>query len=766
MTKHILITQCLQQDFVRPIGRHGALPNLLHIGHLEAKRLMGESPSKGPISLMMSWANSRPSNELKVIHIRDWHDPKDEKQKDHLEKFGEHCLAETEGAKYVFEESNDKDSIHVDSISLNDFIDTNLSEIIKKEVGEGDCHIGIIGVWSDAKVSFLAYELSTRFPGIKIGVCSALTASSSRQKHFMAMEQMKNLLGVNVFTSMGEFMDFLGERDEYELPELEKGMTKIIFDGPTESEYNQTDLDLVRYLFRDAKVVKIKNLDGGFSGNLVLGTESTDSMGHRQVPHVVKIGNATLIGQERESFEKIEAVLGNNAPSITEFADYNDRGAIKYRYASMGGGFSTSFQKIYMEGGDVDQILDRVFSEQLGQFYRASSIEKCNLLEYYQFSPRWAQSVRNKVEQIIGEKASGDRINFSPEISFPNPCLFYEEFLNHENMVPIHYAHMAYVHGDLNGANIVVDAHENVWLIDFFHTHRGHVLKDLIKLENDLLYIFTVIENDNEFMEALKLTDMMIEVEDLWSSLPENRLNEFNSPKIKRCFKTINKLRSFYPELIKSDRDPLQLFIAQMRYAVHNLSFDESNDLQKKWALYTAGQLSKKIMDRALAKNKLRIDWVDLKDDIPGKVGLTILPGRKDRERDLAQDLDVILEEGINKVICLVSQDELIEYGVFDLIKKYREIGLGVVHLPIMDQKTCSLDEMEGLVEMMMTELNQGHRFLVHCVGGVGRSGMVVACLLKRMGDDTESAIKKVRDSRSPRAIETTIQEELVEKFR
>ena len=32
----VLITQCLQRDFVDPIGPHDPLPNLLHVGYSEA----------------------------------------------------------------------------------------------------------------------------------------------------------------------------------------------------------------------------------------------------------------------------------------------------------------------------------------------------------------------------------------------------------------------------------------------------------------------------------------------------------------------------------------------------------------------------------------------------------------------------------------------------------------------------------------------------------------------------------------------------------
>ena len=43
----VLITQCLQRDFVDPIGPHDPLPNLLHVGYSEAARLLGPSRRRG-----------------------------------------------------------------------------------------------------------------------------------------------------------------------------------------------------------------------------------------------------------------------------------------------------------------------------------------------------------------------------------------------------------------------------------------------------------------------------------------------------------------------------------------------------------------------------------------------------------------------------------------------------------------------------------------------------------------------------------------------
>ena len=40
MKESILITQCLQNDFTKLIGKFESIPNLLHIGYDEARRIL------------------------------------------------------------------------------------------------------------------------------------------------------------------------------------------------------------------------------------------------------------------------------------------------------------------------------------------------------------------------------------------------------------------------------------------------------------------------------------------------------------------------------------------------------------------------------------------------------------------------------------------------------------------------------------------------------------------------------------------------------
>lgn len=69
-----------------------------------------------------------------------------------------------------------------------------------------------------SKNYFLAYDLKTRYPNFEIAVCSALCASSSRTMHFISIDQLKSILGIKIFSSVGDFTSFLTGT----LPKIEK----------------------------------------------------------------------------------------------------------------------------------------------------------------------------------------------------------------------------------------------------------------------------------------------------------------------------------------------------------------------------------------------------------------------------------------------------------------------------------------------------------------------------------------------------------------
>lgn len=590
----LLITQCLQNDFVKPLNKTDSLPNLLHVGYQESRRLIGDNPADGPVARFMSWANSQPSEKLAQIHIRDWHDKNDSVQAGHLRQFGQHCLAGTSGAEFVFSVSDNAHTI-IDSTTLNDFEGTLLAQTLNPFSTQRR-RVGLIGVWTEAKILFLAYELATRYPDFEIAVCSGLCASSSRSSHFLALQQLQRIVGVRIIDSVGAFIDFMGGDSSEEI--LADFQSSLQIEGMENLSATEADVNLLRYLFRDCKRVSVKILDGGFSGNIVVGTNSIDRYGHEQASHVVKIGPRDLMAKERTAFEQIETVLGNNAPSVADFADWSDRGAIKYRYASMGTGKAKSFQNHYQGGADQESIsryLHTVLNDQLGRLYRAVAEEKQDLLTYYCFDSRWAESVRQKIIDLIGHCSADAKLTILPSRTVDNIYTFYKHDLAQMRSWTMEFP-FSFVHGDLNGANIIIDERDNVWLIDFFHTHRGHVLKDFAKLENDVLYIYTKIDSESELAAAASLTDVLLEYDDPFN-LPPDVPAPFLSTRFERAYTTLRQIRSVADIYIMPDTQErrLQWLLPQLRYAVHTLGFDESGELQRRWALYAAGRFVEEI---------------------------------------------------------------------------------------------------------------------------------------------------------------------------
>lgn len=775
MEKAILLTQCLQNDFVRPIEKYDELPNRLHVGYSESLRLLGEQVERGPVSSVMEWAYQQPADQLEIIHIRDWHEAGDPAQRDHLAMFGEHCLADTPGADFVFESLRKKhtrpDHV-VNATGLNDFQGTNLARLLEAGGTGAPVKVGLMGVWTEAKIYFLAYELKTRYPHFQLALCSALCASSSRQMHFISLDQMRNILGLQVFSSVGDFTSFLTGS----LPDLQPHLSSRLEDSKLQFQQahnlQAVDKQLILYLFRDCREVMLKGLDGGFSGNVVLRARARDVHGHAQVPTVVKIGPRSLIAKERISFEQIQEVLGNNAPSIVDFCEIGERGAIKYRYAAMLEGEVHCFQDLYeagLDGEPLELLLDRIFLHQLGRLYEAESLEKVNLLDYYDFQAKYAPHVERSVRAILSPddpQAANLDSEVVPGFRARELPGFYagevQDIRNHADR--LHY--LSFVHGDLNGKNILQDGQGNVWIIDFFGAHRGHVLRDLVKLENDLLFIFTKITSQSELESACALTDRLLEQADLAAPPDPAEASQFALPHLQRAWKTVCHLRAYYPALVKLDRSPHQLHIAQLRYAVHTLSFDECNHWQKRWALHLAARCVQALRATHSGSQRLRIDFLPPARPGEGRLGLTILPGRRDRSRSLEADLAEIKRQGVSRVACLITENEFERYGVPGLKAAYAQAGLQTRYEPILDQGVPALSQLLPTLDWLEAELSAGRDVLVHCVGGLGRSGLVAAAyLIQKTGMTAKDALAQVRQYRSPRAVETRLQEEFLEQL-
>jgi protein-tyrosine phosphatase len=195
----------------------------------------------------------------------------------------------------------------------------------------------------------------------------------------------------------------------------------------------------------------------------------------------------------------------------------------------------------------------------------------------------------------------------------------------------------------------------------------------------------------------------------------------------------------------------------------------------------------------------LYLDWLDLAAaprfaDLPGRLGMTILPGKRvpgisgRHERDLELDATRLVTLGVNVFVLLVEDHELVRCGVPGFVETMNRHGIEVLRCPIVDGWTpreISLAERPlsvrhgplrtphpGDMAAFTTTLARievrlvtAQTVAVSCRGGLGRTGLLAACLLVNGGLDPSAAIAATRASRHG-AIETARQEAFVRAWR
>ena len=154
-----------------------------------------------------------------------------------------------------------------------------------------------------------------------------------------------------------------------------------------------------------------------------------------------------------------------------------------------------------------------------------------------------------------------------------------------------------------------------------------------------------------------------------------------------------------------------------------------------------------------------------------GRIGMTFCPGKHDPmamtgpwARDMHTDLAAIADWGAVALVTLMESYELDKLGVSGLGDAARAMGLGWYHLPVQDVSVPSAafeEQWTDVGETLRKQLLAGQSIVVHCRGGLGRTGIVAARLLIELGEKPVTALERVRAAR-PGAVETAEQEEYV----
>jgi protein-tyrosine phosphatase len=143
----------------------------------------------------------------------------------------------------------------------------------------------------------------------------------------------------------------------------------------------------------------------------------------------------------------------------------------------------------------------------------------------------------------------------------------------------------------------------------------------------------------------------------------------------------------------------------------------------------------------------------------------TPCPGTK--EVGLQESLEQLVAAGAAAIVTLMPKDEMQRNAVVDLPELCRQLDLEWFHLPIEDDHAPE----EEFTDAWAIARNKIHKLLddgksiaIHCKGGTGRTGLVIALILVERGVSAEEARAQVQSVR-PNALQIPAQLEFLQNF-
>ena len=156
------------------------------------------------------------------------------------------------------------------------------------------------------------------------------------------------------------------------------------------------------------------------------------------------------------------------------------------------------------------------------------------------------------------------------------------------------------------------------------------------------------------------------------------------------------------------------------------------------------------------------VSWFEEGGD-KGRLGITLCPGKYQPvastgswDRQLDVDIQALKQMGAGRIISLITREDMRILRVQDLGEEVCKHDMVWDHLPIADTTVPTEDWMNDampVVKEIIRSIPLGEDVVVHCMGGLSRAGTFASIYMWMRGIEMRTAIERVREQRSPHAI-------------
>ena len=135
---------------------------------------------------------------------------------------------------------------------------------------------------------------------------------------------------------------------------------------------------------------------------------------------------------------------------------------------------------------------------------------------------------------------------------------------------------------------------------------------------------------------------------------------------------------------------------------------------------------------------------VEFDNDIPGRLFLYSMPGRSELWESFRKQVE---KAEIDLIVSLTPLDEIrISSPEYACAIENDNVPCSRMEYPIEDFSVpADRNGFAGFVSSIANHLEKGDRILIHCAGGIGRTGTVATCILQQLGEESLRAVELIR---------------------
>lgn len=424
-------------------------------------------------------------------------------------------------------------------------------------------------------------------------------------------------------------------------------------DIPAVRKHDELDqaefLPVVQTLLRrlsNARYVQVTSLPGGYGGSatVLVVPEQDQSVTAPPQSYVVKLGDRREMTDEHTKYETYVQKQLTGAAEFVGHAEWGDTAGIAYEFAGSGRSYEIrSFHQFYQGSVAVEvaNLVNDVYKPLRRAWYRHGQSELVDLRDEYRLLRRKREHIIAKIEEITDRDDHDYRLNFSVgearlqpntrpsfcpdiDITWHDPVAFLRTWRSRANLtMPIH---RSTVHGDFHARNVLVGGvgkrgRRDIWFIDFSHTgngltghrtqeaidggmpidpHKGHTLRDFCRLEADVKFILTRLEDDEADLElAVAFERELLRGEMALHALPTTPppTRALLEERFRKAWMAIREIRQQATKYLVNEGDLRPYYMGLLHASLpivyyHPDQFKDSCERQqKRYALIASGML-------------------------------------------------------------------------------------------------------------------------------------------------------------------------------